>query len=112
MKINDAIDLNELLPALLKYRRLYWENREHELKGYLLDHDLRERGASDDEVDDAFDAHHGRPTVRNPKPTTKDMMEHGWELTRAEADVMRVLRGAQPPEVDALQQEVIDKVGE
>jgi hypothetical protein len=88
-----VIDLNELLPALQKYRELYWAVREQELQGYV-EH-FRRRETGDDEDEDNFDVEgHNR------------FMDLYSECQRAELRLMQLLQSEPTPEAARLMKEL------
>lgn len=107
------VELNilELIPLLEKYRLLYWEEREHELRGYLLHHEMP-TDMADDEIDRFWDRFNGRPTKLDPHPAERDWSEHRSDMCRAEVELLDFLRGNGPEEVQRLQEELIEKVGD
>ena len=106
MRVNANIDINELLPALERYRQLYWEDRAHELESYLAHARMDEQNMTDDEIDEFWDRFHGRCGG------SKDWLQHRTDLVMAEAEVMRIMRGESPDEVTKLQDEVLHECGE
>lgn len=107
MKITVSLNIDALLPMIRDYREAYWTKRADELRGYILDHDLKEKlrngEISKSEMEAAWNEYHADSAALLNVYSQESMQQ---------LRLLGILRGEMPDEVAELQQAVIDRYGD